>query len=156
MDAKEMLRLLRRSADVAYYKGQMILLGTVTVIFALLAAICAIATGSPVFWVVLLPSAVICVPLILWGIYHLCHIFKNVERYRFFEETMAHPQSAWGRSMYFVIQLEGRTVETRAIFHAYGLLAPQFNDYIDQKALIGYNDVTEELVVIRKEPKDWN
>ena len=76
--------------------------------------------------------------------------FKNVEDYRFFEATLTHAQSTWGRRMYFIVNVEGRELETRAIFHAYGLLGPQFNEYSNATALIGYNNKTEEVVITER------
>ena len=141
--------LLRRSADVTYYKSHLIVMGCMVIGFTALAAVCAWAVGDPIFWVVALPGALIGLPVIGWCVLNLVHIFKHAEHYRFLEVTLTHPQSTWGRKLYFTVTVEGSTRETRAVFNAYGLFSPQFNDYIDQAALIGLNDRTGELVVVK-------
>ena len=150
MTPDEIKKMLRHSADVQFYIGNMIVMGAMVAIFTLLAAVCAISTGDTVFWLVTLPSFLIGLPVLAWDIFNVCCIFKNVEDYRFFEATLTHAQSTWGRRMYFIVNVEGRELETRAIFHAYGLLGPQFNEYSNATALIGYNNKTEEVVITER------
>ena len=146
-DVKQMIR---RSADMQFYKGNMIVMTVMIAGFALLSAVCAVATGESVFWLALLPSLLVGVPVLIWDAFNVCHIFKNIEDYRFFETTLTHAQSTWGRRMYFIVTVEGRELESRAIFNAYGLMAPQFNEYSNAQALIGYNNTTDEVVIIER------
>ena len=85
-----------------------------------------------------------------WYGFNLFSIFKNTDGYRFHEVTLNHPQTTWGRRLYFIVEVEERTLETRAVFNAEGLMTPQFNDYSNATVLIGYNAETEELVVIKE------
>ena len=140
--------LLKKSADVQYYKGHLIMMGAMVVGFTLLAALCAVATDERVFWIVALPGAFIGLPLVVWYVLNLVHIFRAAEHYRFYDPALTHPQSTWGRRLLFTVTVEGKTLETRAMFNTYGLLSPQFNDYVDQTVLVGYNAETEELVVV--------
>lgn len=143
-------KMLRHSVDVKFYIGNMIVMGSVVVGFTLLAALCAIASREPVFWLVTLPSLFIGLPMLAWDAFNLYSIFKNIDGYRFFEAPLTHAQSTWGRRMYFIVTVEGRTMETRAVFNAYGLLGPQFNEYSNANALIGYNKTTDEVVIIER------
>ncbi len=150
LTAEEIKKLLRRSADMQFYKGNMIVMAIMVVGFTALAAFCALATGESVFWLVALPSLLVGAPVLAWDIFNVCHIFKNIGEYRFYETTLTHPQSALGRRMYFIVTVEGQTLETRAIFHAYGLMSPQFNEYSNAQALIGYNKTTQEVVITER------
>ena len=150
MTPEEIKKMLRHSADVKFYIGNMIVMGVMITAFALLAVFCAVSTGDTVFSLVALPSCFIGVPVLLWDAFNLYGIFKHVTSYRFFEATLTHAQSTWGRRMYFIVNVEGRELETRAIFHAYGLLGPQFNEYSNATALIGYNEATDEVVITER------
>lgn len=150
LDIEKAKKLLKSSADVQYYRGNAII---TTLIFGILAALVTciiILTKDAIFCIALLPTVGIGVPYLAWCVFNLVHIFKKVDCYTFYEVSLTHPQTSWGRRLYFTVTVEGCQMETRAIFNAQGLLTPEFNEYCNQQALVGYNAETQELVVIKE------
>lgn len=146
----EKKQLLKSSADVQYYRGNAIVTALIFGILAALVAFIIILTREPIFFIALSPSVGIGAPYLAWCVYNLAHIFKKVDCYTFYEVSLTHPQTSWGRRLYFTVTVEGCQMETRAIFNAQGLLTPEFNEYCNQQALVGYNTETQELVVIKE------
>ena len=101
----------------------------------------------------LLMGIFVLVPYSLYCIYRAVIPFFYMDSYSFTEVLLDKPHH-WGKgAMYFTVTLRdrmGREFErdTHAIFGQYQ--APVFEDYINQKALIAYNEKTETVLVIKK------
>ena len=93
-------------------------------------------------------------PLFLYTLYKLIEIFLWIDCYSFTEVVLDRPQQGYKGAMYFTVILRDRQgreleVDTRQIFSR---SSPSFEDYVNQRALIGYNDKTERVVVVKKLP----
>lgn len=93
-------------------------------------------------------------PLFLYTLYKLLEIFLHIDCYSFTEVVLDQPRQGYKGAMYFTVILrdrQGRELEmdTRQIFSRGN---PNFEDYVNQRALIGYNDKTERVVVVKKLP----
>ena len=159
MDEKTNRAWLKGSADVRYYKGQILLLLVAGGLFCLFSVFCALATQSRTFFAVMAVWAIIGGPMLAWYAYNLHHIFKNSGDYVFFEAVLAKAQTGWGRGrLYFSVTVRdanGHTheKETRSIFGSMGLLTPRFNDYSNKTVRIGFNPTTDEVVVMPPEER---
>lgn len=100
-------------------------------------------------------------PLTVWYVYRIVQIFLYPECYTFTEALLDQPHqnpNSGGRwssgSLYFTVILRDRQgreiqVDTESIFSTSD---PCFDDYVNKKALIGYNDKTQRVVVIKQLP----
>lgn len=97
---------------------------------------------------------VIMIPCFLYQLYRLVRIFFHMDSYTFTEVLLDQPKQGYKGSMYFTVRIRDRSgqefeTDTNAIFSR---SEPCFEDYVNQKALIGYNNDTELVVVIKKLP----
>jgi len=95
---------------------------------------------------------VIMIPCFLYQLYRLVRIFFHMDSYTFTEVLLDQPKQGYKGSMYFTVRIRDRSgqefeTDTNAIFSR---SEPCFEDYVNQKALIGYNNDTELVVVIKK------
>ena len=93
------------------------------------------------------------IPYSLYCVYRAVIPFFYMDSYSFTEVTLDKPHHRGKGSMYFTVTLRdrmGRELEanTHAIFEQHW--EPVFEDYINQKALIAYNEKTETVLVIKK------
>ena len=96
------------------------------------------------------------VPYCLYCIYKAVIPFFYMDSYSFTEVLLDKPHHRGKGSMYFTVTLRDRMgrdfeTDTHAIF-SYGW-NPIFEDYINQKALIAYNEKTETVLVIKRIPE---
>lgn len=101
-----------------------------------------------------LVAGLILVPIFGVHFGELRRIYRKAERYRFHQAKLTQPHSHyWARSMYFsvLLQAEDGTIITRthSIFgtnrHQIG---PKMEDYLNKTVTVGYNEETEQVVVI--------
>ncbi len=99
------------------------------------------------------------VPYSLYCIYKAVIPFFYMDSYSFTEVLLDKPHHRGKGVMYFTVTLRdrmGREFErdTHAIFGNFS--DPVFEDYINQKALIAYNEKTETVLVIKRMPEITN
>ena len=85
-------------------------------------------------------------------LYRVFHIFSHIDSYTYTEAFLDRPHLCNRGTRYFTVRIRdcfGREFDanTNNIFNKN---EPCFEDYIDQKVLIGYNNVTGLVVVIEK------
>ena len=95
---------------------------------------------------------VVLFPCFLYQLYRLVRIFFHMDSYTYTEAVLDQPRQGYKGSMYFQVRLRDRSgrefcANTNSIFSG---SEPCFDDYVNQKALIGYNNHTELVVVIKK------
>ena len=98
----------------------------------------------------------IMIPYSLYCIYRAVIPFVAMDSYAFTEVMLDQPHSGGKNGMYFTVTLRDRMgrefqTETRTIFG--NVSDPVFEDYINQKALIAYNEKTETVLVIQRIPE---
>lgn len=152
---------LKKSVEFAHLKKETLILGgflgvwSLFMILALLVSdLDAVINGAK--------GAKLVVSLMLWffmlvgfaGYYgfRFVELFSHLDRYTFSEALMDKPHQGYKGSMYFTVQVMDRSgnlrsKDTRAIF-SQG--EPNFEDYLNKKVLVGYNDESDIVVVIGK------
>lgn len=95
-------------------------------------------------------------PYSLYCTYRAVIPFFFMDRYSFTEVLLDKPHHRGKGTMYFTVTLRDRwggeiETETHAIFG--NLSDPVFEDYINKKALIAYNEKTETVLVIKQIPQ---
>ena len=90
--------------------------------------------------------------LIIYQLYRAFRIFSHIDSYTYTEALLDRPHLGNRGTRYFTVRIRdcfGREFDanTNNIFNRN---EPCFEDYIDQKVLIGYNNDTELVVVIKK------
>ena len=83
-------------------------------------------------------------------VYRVADLFWHIDRYTFTRALMDKPHQGYKGSMYFTVEVldrQGNRIkrDTRRIF---GQWDPNFEEYLNKTALIGYNDETDTVVVI--------
>ena len=99
-------------------------------------------------------GTIIMIPCLLYQLYRLVRIFFHIDSYTYTEAVLDRPKQGYKGSMYFTVRVRNRfgkeiDVDTNRIFSR---AEPNFEDYLNQKVLIGYNNVTGLVVVIKKLP----
>ena len=99
-------------------------------------------------------GAIIMIPCLLYQLYRLVRIFFHMDSYTYTEAVLDRPKQGYQGSMYFTVRIRDRSgrefdADTHSIFSR---SEPCFEDYVNQKVLIGYNNVTGLVVVIQKLP----
>ena len=99
-------------------------------------------------------GAIIMIPCLLYQLYRLVRIFFHMESFTYTEAILDRPKQGYKGSMYFTVRIRDRSgrefdADTHSIFSR---SEPCFEDYVNQKVLIGYNNDTELVVVIQKLP----
>ena len=103
--------------------------------------------------VTVLICLLVLIPYCLYRIYRVVIPFFYMDSYSFTEVLLDKPHHQGKGSMYFTVTIRDRMgreleVDTHAVFEQYW--EPVFEDYINQKALIAYNEKTETVLVIKK------
>ena len=99
-------------------------------------------------------GAIIMIPCLLYQLYRLVRIFFHMDSYTYTEAVLDRPKQGYKGSMYFTVRIQDRSgrefdADTHSIFSR---SEPCFEDYVNQRVLIGYNNVTGLVVVIQKLP----
>lgn len=94
-----------------------------------------------------------CVPAIGYFAYHWLEIFLHIGSYTFCEVVFDKPHTGYRGGAYFTVEITDRLgnkhkKDTSQMFSSNW--EPFFEDYVNQKVLVGYNSETDRLVVIRK------
>lgn len=97
-------------------------------------------------------GTIIMIPCLLYQLYRLVRIFFHMDSYTYTEAVLDRPKQGYKGSMYFTVRIRDRSgrefdADTHSIFSR---SEPCFEDYVNQKVLIGYNNVTGLVVVIKK------
>lgn len=142
--------LLKRSADMQYYKGQIAILSVVAGIMIVCMLLVSVAVQDfRIMWVSLAPLAV-WAPFIIYYISKIRGIFKDIDHYQMTEVVLNEAHAGMARTLYFTVQLEnGMRLDTNSVFMIGGLLAPRFDDYSNKRVQIAYNQITAEIVVLK-------
>ena len=93
-------------------------------------------------------------PCVVYTFYRTAKIFFHIDCYSFTEAVLDRPKQGVRGAMYFTVTLRDRSgrefeADTNQIFSRG---TPNFEEYMNQKALIGYNEKTELVVVIKRLP----
>ena len=99
-------------------------------------------------------GTIIMIPCLLYQLYRLVRIFFHMDSYTYTEAVLDRPKQGYKGSMYFTVRIRDRSgrefdADTHSIFSR---SEPCFEDYVSQRVLIGYNNVTGLVVVIQKLP----
>ena len=94
------------------------------------------------------------IPFFLYTAYRLLELFLHIDCYSFTEAALDRPRQGYRGVMYFTVTLRDRSgrefeADTGQIFSRGN---PNFEEYVNQKALIAYNEKTERVAVIRRLP----
>lgn len=107
--------------------------------------------GNEAAWTMCILVMVLVILMVaISGIYPLVIPFAHMDSYTFTEVAMDHPYPGYRGRMCFAVEVMDRRGKrrkryTRMMFsHA----QPNFEEYLNKKALIGYNDETDTVVVI--------
>lgn len=97
--------------------------------------------------------AVIMAPVTLWCLIRWLDIFIKPDGYIFFTAVLDQPNLGYKRGVYYTVKgadRAGRPIEanTRKIFST--LFSPTFEEYNNLKVLVGYNERTGRVIVVRK------
>lgn len=84
--------------------------------------------------------------------YRFWELFGHIDRYTFSNALLNEPHQGYKGSMFFTVEVRNRQgkmikKDTRNIFSKG---EPNFEDYLNQQVLVGYNDKTDIVVVIKK------
>ena len=156
MDKQEILKKLNDSLEVSTIR----LWIKVELVMVLLVCGLHYLTTRNAYWAVDpalfygLVAALVLVPIFGVHTWELRRIYRKAEHYRFHQVKLTQPHgSFWARSMYFtlLIQEADGTIITRthSIFGTGKYqCGPRMEDYLNKTVTIGYNEETEEVVVI--------
>lgn len=149
MDTAEIKEKLKCSLEVAHIRSEMIIY---TVIAAAYIALFTLAWGG---WVLALIIGLLVIAPFLWlDAWRIRKIFREPGEYVFCKVTLKQPHSGTMRgTFYFTILLETEergwfAADTAPIFMGHGLLGPLMEDYVNREVIVGYNRLTEQVVVI--------
>lgn len=146
---------LKNSVEVRSCGRDCLIFGIITAVYSLIVTLPVKRYGgsgdTAVLWMLYL---LVILPFFLYMIYKLVEVFLYINYYTFTEVVLDRPRQGYKGAMYFTVILrdrQGRELEadTRQIFSRGN---PNFEDYVNQRALIGYNDKTERVVVVKKLP----
>lgn len=143
---------LKNSVEAKAVKKDIIMIGSFLLFYTLLLCIPSRDTRDKIIlWLIYFFGLI---PFFLYQIYHFAEMFFHIDRYTFTEVTLDHPKQGYRGAMAFAVTLQSRSgqkieEETSYIFSRG---EPNFEDYVNRKALIGYNDKTQRVVVIKKLP----
>lgn len=92
------------------------------------------------------------IPFPLFYIHRIFKIYSHIDDYTFTEVVLDKPHGGFNRMIYFSVTVKDRfgasiPVDTHEIFYTHGW-EPLLEDYVNKKVLIGYNNVTQYVVVI--------
>ena len=92
-------------------------------------------------------------PVILWCLIRWLGIFIKPDGYIFFTAVLDQPNLGYKRGVYYTIKgtdRQGRPIvaNTRKMFS--NLLSPTFEEYNNLKVLVGYNERTGRVIIVRK------
>lgn len=153
---KENQRKLWYSLEMAVVRRQLILIGILWIVMAI---ICRIKFHQPylreIEVLMQVVTALVILPFLGFYLWRTIQIFGRPEEYIFCKCKLSSPhQRLWTKgNMYFTVVIEdeelGRfTAQTHAIFESYGIIEPLLETYINRTVTIGYNRQTETVVVI--------
>ena len=85
-------------------------------------------------------------------LYRVWELFWYIDRYSFSTVLFDKPHQGYRGTMYFTVEVldrQGQTIRrnTRNLFHQG---QPNFEEYLNKRVLVGYNDETDAVVVIQK------
>ena len=156
MDKKEIQQKLRDSLEVSTIRLWIkVELGMVLIVCAL-----HYLTNRLSYWEVAplafygLVAALVLVPIFGVHSWELRRIYRKAEAYRFYQVKLTQPHSHfWARSMHFTVLLPDAngTIITRThsiVGTNRYQIGPKMEDYLNKTVTVGYNEETEEIVVI--------
>jgi hypothetical protein len=97
--------------------------------------------------------AVMMAPVTLWCLIRWLDIFIKPDAYVFFTAKLDQPNLGYKRGVYYTINgtdRQGRPIvaNTRKMFS--NLFSPTFEEYNNLKVLVGYNERTGRVIIVRK------
>lgn len=146
---------LRHSVEVRSCARDCLIFGIITAVYSLIVTLPTRRYGDSgdiaFLWLIYL---LVFIPFFLYTVYKLVEVFLYIDCYSFTEVVLDRPRLGYRGAMGFAVTVRDRQgreleVDTRKIF---GQGNPIFEEYANQRALIGYNDKTERVVVVKKLP----
>lgn len=152
-NVKKTRERLWHSLEMTYVKGYWVTLLVVEPLFPL---IFLLRSGyHENFWkLTLLTCVIVAIPFLVFTVWQVVRMMRRPEGYIFCKTKLVnHHYVYWRRCHYFTVRmedLEGRafSVSTYAIFHNHGIAPPVLEDYVGSTVTIGYNEQTNNVVVI--------
>ena len=150
---------IKNSVEHRHDRWTAIFISIITVIFLALTFAIFDTPSKSKSMVSMFFGLLIMVPYSLYCTYRAVIPFFHMGSYSFTEVLLDKPHHRGKGSMYFTVILRDRMgrefeADTHAIF-GYGR-NPIFEDYINQKALIAYNEKTETVLLIKRIPEITN
>lgn len=145
---------LRNSLEFKHIRKQAVILGSFSVVFLLLTAMAGIPDGkmSAKSLMAFVMGFVVLIPMTLYYLYRLTSLFFHIERWCFTEVTLDNPHLEGRGSACFTVTIRDRSGrelqrDTSSLFQSQS--EPYFDECVNKKALIGYNDETDTVAVIQ-------
>jgi len=146
---------LKKSVELKFALGMLALYAGITLVCgALIAVAVGVSADSSGLVMPILVLLLIPVPMACFYLYRIFMIFYQIQDYTFSEVVLDRPHSGLTRGMMcFTLEVKNRNgvavqAQTHEIFVLQGIMEPSFDDYVNQKVLIAYNETTEYVVVV--------
>lgn len=146
---------LRNSLEFRYVRRQALLIGIPCGIILLLAILVGAVGGdlSARSAFTFAMGLVFLLPVSAYYIYRLVSLFFSIDRYVFTEVLLDRPHMGGRYGAYFTVTVRDRSGrelqrDTSCMFG--NMHEPCFDDCVNKKMLIGYNEETDRVVVIRR------
>ena len=140
---------LKKSVDIQYYKGQIILLSCVAGAISLCMMLICLALQTLYFALVILVLIFVWAPFVIHYALKMREIFQNAERYQIVVGVLSEVHTDIARTFYFRVRLESALyIETNSVFTLGGLLTPRVDDYSNKSVEIAYCQETDSVVVL--------
>lgn len=110
-------------------------------------------SGAEIVWLFLFIIALFSLPFVLYYSYHWLAIFRHIDSYIFCEVLLDQPHVEGRGGVRFTVEFTDRhgkrlKRDTGTLFSSDW--EPFLEDYNNQKVLIGYNEETDRVVVIKR------
>jgi hypothetical protein len=153
-EAQEVKNMLKNSLEYSIYKNEIIVYGVMIFAAFIVFGVIAILTQIIQVLLVVFPLLLIYVPSLINNVRKMSLIMKFPEHCLICETILSNPQPTFSASIYFTVKIKDSDnmpmeQETNAIGTTRGLLKPHFSELVEKKALVSYNELTQEVVVIR-------
>ena len=143
---------IRNSVELKAQLRQALFVWIATAVMLLLAALVGVGK-TPKSTVSFVIIVLFMVPYSLYYVYRVGVLFWKIECWTFSETTLDRPHLGYKNAACFTVTVRdrsGRELE-KETSHIFGTASdPVFEDYVNRRVLIGYNEETELVAVIQK------
>lgn len=144
---------LKKSFEYSICRKGILIYGILVFAIIALFAWVSVVTQYARFMLVCVPSCIIYIPFVVYQVYKMRLITKAPEHCVFCETKLTNPQPGMNASLSFfvTIRVSRRTIvlQTRSIGTMRGMIKPHLSELNNRCALVSYNQLTKQLVVIK-------